>query len=777
MGNLFDVIQRSFDGGWRSINRRTHIRIVALFVGVGLLPGCHSDPNVRKQKYLASGERYSSQGKYREAAIQFENSLKADQNFPDAHFSLAQAYAHLGEYGLAYSELRRTVDLQPTNYKARIDLGNISLAAGKTDEAQTQANAVLAAQPNNPDVHALLSAIALRRGQKDQSLVEMRRALELAPNRAAYHEDLALLQKDDPSKISSVEENLKQAIALDPKAVDPRLSLASFYVKNNQWQEAEQVTKDAVAANPKSIAARAALAQIFLKEGNQAKAEDVLRKASQDLADDPQGVAILADYYAGSGQMNKAKAEFSRLSAKYPRNVALQEEYIRILLQMKDYVTAKATVGALMKANSNNPGVTALNGIVLLNDGDVNDAINALLNGAKNFPQDAFIQYWLGKAALDKSDTDMAEKSFRQAAALKPNALDALQNLAQIAAQRGDMNLMADVAAKAITAAPRFPDGYVWRAATEISQHSPEKAEADLKTAISVSPQSSLAYIQLAKLEFAQKRFSEGLASLDQALRNDQNSIEAMRLEIGYYLYNKQPDKALARLNAQIEKSPTNSGLYDVMAQLQMQHKDLDQAISTAQKAMQLNPADREAPMLFAQAEVQRGQAANALAIWKQWTDAHPRDAGAIAFLGMLEEASGNQQMAEADYKRSLEIQPQQPMVANNLAYLMLQNGGNVDVALTLAQTARQGMPNSPNSADTLAWAYYHKGTYEFARDLLEQAIKTDPDNASMQYHLGMVYSKLRDKGNATIHLKKAISLGHGSPTEKEAEAALQQLS
>ena len=503
----------------------------------------------------------------------------------------------------------------------------------------------------------------------------------------------------------------------------------------------------------------------------------MLRKASQDLPDDPQGLTLLASYYAASGQMGKAKAEFASLAAKHPKNVALQEEYIRVLLQVKDYATAKTTVTALMKTNASNPGVSALNGIVLLNDGDANDAVNALLDGAKNFPQDAFIQYWLGKAALAKGDVALAEKSFRQVVTLRPNSLDALGNLAQIAIQHGDTNLLADVAAKAIAAAPRFPGGYVWRAMSEISQHSPEKAEADLKTAISVAPQNPSAYIQLAKLQFAQKRFSEGLGSLEKALQYDPNSVEAIRLEMGYYLYNKQPEKALARLNAQIEKSPSNNGFYGLMAQLQMGMKQYDQAASSAQKAMQLNPEDREATMLFAQAEIRRGQAANAVATWKQWSDAHPKDAGAIAFLGMLEDSSGNPQMAQAYYQKSLQIQPQQPLVANNLAYLMLQNGGNVDVALTLAQTARAGMPNSPVSADTLAWAYYYKGTYEFARDLLEDAIKTDPNNATMQYHLGMVYSKLRDKDNATIHLKKALLLGHGSPTAKEAAAALQQLS
>ncbi len=758
------------------MNRQSYVQVVALLVAVALLSGCHSDPNVRKQKYLASGNRYSADGKYREAAIQYQNSLKADKNFPDAHYALAQAYVHLGEFGPAYGEFMRTVDLQPTNYKARIDLGSLSLAAGKTDDAQAQANAVLKAQPNNPDVHALLSAIALRRGQKDHALIEIQRALELAPNRAAYHEDLALLQESDPSKSQSVEDNLKKAIGLDPKSVNARLLLVSFYVKSNRFPEAEQVSQNAIAADPKSVAARQALAEVFLKEGNQAKAEDVLRKASQDLAEDPQGVTMMANYYAASGQMNKAKAEFSRLSAKYPKNIALQEEYIRVLLQVKDYVTAKTIVAALMKTSPNDPGVTALNGIVLLNDGDANDAVNALLDGAKNFPQDAFIQFWLGKAALAKGDTALAEKSFRQVVTLKPNALDALENLARIAAQHGDMNLLADVATKEIAVAPHYPSGYVWRAMTEMSQHSPEKAESDLKTAINVSPQSPAAYIQLAKLQLAQKRFPEGLASLEQALRYDPNSVEAMRLEISYYLYNKQPDKALARLNAQTEKSPTNSGLYDLMAQLQAQGKNLDQAASSAQKAMQLDPADRAAVMLFAQIEVQRGQAAEAVAVWQKWSNAHPNDAGAITLLGTVEEASGNRQMAEADYQKSLQIQPQEPIAANNLAYLMLQNGENVDVALTLAQTARLGMPNSPASADTLAWAYYYKGTYEFARELLDDAIKTDPNDATMQYHLGMVYSKLRDKNNAIIHLKKAISLGAGSPTAKEAQTALQQL-
>ena len=78
---------------------------------------------------------------------------------------------------------------------------------------------------------------------------------------------------------------------------------------------------------------------------------------------------MLADYYAGSGQMDKAKVEFASLVAKYPKNVQLQEGYIRILLETKDYGTAQTVVTELMKKKFRDPEVAALNGIVLLNSG------------------------------------------------------------------------------------------------------------------------------------------------------------------------------------------------------------------------------------------------------------------------------------------------------------------------------------------------------------------------------------------------------------------------
>jgi tetratricopeptide (TPR) repeat protein len=310
----------------------------------------------------------------------------------------------------------------------------------------------------------------------------------------------------------------------------------------------------------------------------------------------------------------------------------------------------------------------------------------------------------------------------------------------------------------------------------ELKRNAPDKAEADLNTAIDTAPQSPQAYLMLGDLRYSQKRLPEGAALLQQSLDRDPNSVPAMRGLIAYDFSRKQPAQALARLNAQIAKSPNNSGFYDLLAQLQIGNKNFDQAAMAAQKAMQLNPNDGEAVALYAQLQVQRGQAASAIGVWQRWAQAHPNNAGVLALLGTMEESSGNTRQAEDYYKQALQIQSSQPVAANNLAYLMLQNGENVDVALSLAETARRGMPNSPDSADTLAWAYYCKGTYGFARNLLEDAVKIDGNNPTMQYHLGMVYSKLGDRTNAALHLKKAISLAPNSPAARDARTALQKL-
>jgi tetratricopeptide (TPR) repeat protein len=750
--------------------------MLAASLVLGSTFGCHRDPNVQKQKYLESGKRYANEGKYKEAAIQFANALKVDHNFAEAHYQLSQAYLKSGAMMPAYAELMRTVDLDPTNLKARIDLGDLLLAGGQPDRAAQQANTVLAAQINNADAHALLSSIAASKGERTTALNEIQQALAIDSTKSSYHAALGMLQSGDPASAPSAEEQLHKAVELDSKNVSAHLLLSSLLEKKGDIPGALAQAQAAVTAETKSPAARGSLVGVYLRQGNKATAEDTVRKAADELSDNPEAAQMPRLFYSQTGQDSRAESTYADLVSKHPKSTPLRLTYARVLVANHNIPKARSVVSDLIKTDGNDPEVAVLNGMFLLNDGKSSEAVDVLQKASKSYPDNIPAKIWLARAALAKGDAQLAQQSFVDATRLNPRNMEAQAGLAQIAISKQDYSLLAQAADATIAFAPQYATPYVWRGMAEQSQKLTDKANADYQQALKLDPKNSDAYLQLGQIQMLQKHIPEATKLLEQSLANNPGSTRALALLVSLDLYSKQPAHAIARIQDQIAKSPNNSEFYDQLSQVQLATGDSSSAADSAAKAMQLNPRDNAAVMVYTHAQLAKGDPSKAVSTWQQWTQAHPTDAQAFAILGTLEEAQGDKDKAADNYKKSLQLQPEQPVATNNLAYLMIESGQNIDVALSLAQTARRLLPNSASTADTLGWAYYQKASYLSARDVLEEGLKTAPDNAALHYHLGMTYNKLADRTNATMHLRKAANLAPNSQIAKDAQKALTSL-
>ena len=141
-------------------------------------------------------------------------------------------------------------------------------------------------------------------------------------------------------------------------------------------------------------------------------------------------------------------------------------------------------------------------------------------------------------------------------------------------------------------------------------------------------------------------------------------------------------------------------------------------------------------------------------------------------------ESQSNWDQAKAMYQKALEIQPENPLASNNLAYVMLQQGGNVDVALGMAQTARRGMPDSSSAADTLGWAYFQKGVYQSAIAMFQESLRLGEkrgatDNPTVHYHLGLAYEKVNQPAQARQQLERVLKI---NPNYSDARKALSEL-
>ncbi len=314
--------------------------VVGLVITV-LFTGCSRDPNIRKQKYLESGDRYFDKGKYNEAKIQYLNALKLDPRFAQARFKLGETYLKLGNGFQAFQELSQVVDVTPDNYQAHIDLANLlvgnsrnpdgSINNDRLKQARTHLDLLREKQTQNPKVFQAWADYYAAESNVGAALQELQKAIAADPNRSESYLDLALLQLRS-NLLDQAEANFKKAAQLDPKATNAQLALGGFYQERNRLPEAEQQFKHAIELAPKDPAPREALVRLYMSEGKKAEAEALLKQAKSDLSDNSEAYRMLGDFYYATGDLDKATAEYSSLYNDHPKDMQVKKNYIQLLI-------------------------------------------------------------------------------------------------------------------------------------------------------------------------------------------------------------------------------------------------------------------------------------------------------------------------------------------------------------------------------------------------------------------------------------------------------------
>jgi tetratricopeptide (TPR) repeat protein len=770
------------------MSRSVSVRVLlASTILTTMFSGCSRDPNVRKQKYLDSGERYSAEGKYREASIQYLNAIQIDSRFAQAHYDLSQAYLKLGDTNHAFQELSRTVELAPDNYRAHTDLANLLDSVRNPDgsavpdvlkQAKTHLDILRAKQPNTPETHEAWANYDAAQNNMAGAIQEMQQAIAADPNRSESYLLLALFQlrADLPDQ---AETNFKKATEVDPKAMNAQLALGGFYQTRNRYSEAEQQFKHAIDVDPKNPVPRAAYVRLLMQEGKKADVESFLRQTKKDLSNNREGYRMLGDFYFASGDIDKATTEYASLYSDHPRDLQVKKNYIQLLILKNRLDEASKLDNEILKANPKDVDALVYKGQVQIRRNDSNGAIDSLQSALRYDADNAVAHYQLGNAFAQQHNEGRAESEWREAVHLRPNLTDAQRSLAALELRRGDVDAVLQTAQEIIKADPSSGDGFLWKGVADVARKKYSDAQQDAEQAMQRLPENPAPYVLMGDIQLNQKHYPDALKFYQQALDKNPSSADALKGVIFTYSAQKEYDKAIAAANAQIAKSPNNSSFYEQLGTVLYDgKKDLKGSEAALRKAIELDKNNSEALLKLGKLLAEEGNIDQALATFQQSIKDNPREVPFYVLSGELYEKKKDWEKAKAMYQQALGIVPDHPLASNNLAYVILEQGGNVDVAMGLAQTARRGMPDSPNAADTLGWAYYQKGIYQSAISQFQEALRLSekhgaPDDADLHYHLGLAYQKTKQTALARQQLEKALKL---SPDNAEARKALSDL-
>jgi tetratricopeptide (TPR) repeat protein len=137
---------------------------------------------------------------------------------------------------------------------------------------------------------------------------------------------------------------------------------------------------------------------------------------------------------------------------------------------------------------------------------------------------------------------------------------------------------------------------------------------------------------------------------------------------------------------------------------------------------------------------------------------------------GISHERLKNWDQAETDFRRALELNPDQPQVLNYLGYSLVERQEKLDEALGMIERAVAARPDSGYIVDSLGWVLFRLGRYDEAVEHMERAVELMPVDPVVNDHLGDVYWAVGRGREAEFQWKRALSFVDPEDTDGEAD-------
>ena len=757
------------------MRRLTSVSLLGILLTL-ILSSCDGfSPESKKATHLQRGQTYFEKQQYREALLEFQNVAQLDPKDADSHYRLALTYLKLGgamNLQGAFAEFSRTVALDKTNRDAHLKLGELFLLGNEPAKAREQADMVLVSAPNNAEGLILKGRGLINEKQYAEGIVEFRKAIEADPKNMSTYIELArthMFVKD----ATSAEAALKQALMIDPRSAEILLALGDFHVTTGKPDQAESMYKHALEIDPDNEGTYLRLASFYQRYGKWAEVEVVLQKSAALKPQDEKPHIHLGDFFTGLGQRDKALASYQRATGVNPGSIIARDKLISSYLDSGKVDEAEARTMAILKMNAKDVSGRFFDARLRLVKGTVDEAISLLQGVVKDEPQLAMAHHFLGVAFMQKGQTVQARGAFTEAVKFNPNMSESHTALAETYLAEGSTDLAIEQAQAAIQLNPRNVQAAIISGDAYLRKGDLIKSKQIFEAVAQALPEEAIGLHRLGLVARAEKNDAKALAYFEDALTRKPMAIEPLAQIAMINIAQGKGNDARERVHKQIAASPNDPKLYTLLGQLWMKGEDPGQAETAFKKALELDDSLLSAYMNLGLVYHIAGKTDQAAKKYEAVLAKDPKVLRAHMMLGIIHDGLKEHEQAQAHYEAILKLDPRFAPAANNLAWILVEHGGNLDVALSHAQMAREQQPNDSYIADTLGWVYYKKNAYLLATSFLKEAVEKLPHEPDIHFHYGMTQHKNGDHAGAKKSLQTALELSQSFSGSEEARKML----
>jgi tetratricopeptide (TPR) repeat protein len=542
-------------------------------------------------------------------------------------------------------------------------------------------------------------------------------------------------------------------------------------------KEAEAELLKAHEVDQKNMLAIRGLAAFYTALNRPADSEKYLKlMVKVDTSAARQSSMMLSEFYIGQRRYDEAIAILKPLVDRPGTAGNAQTRVAFAEFSQNKKSDAYRDVDAVLKREPRNAMALITKSRFLVSDLKLNDALSYAKQATVADPGSASAHYLAGSINAALGHREDAIASFNEVIRLNPRAAAAQMQLSRLILMKGDPNAAMDLAKSAVRNAPTSAEARLGLIRTMIAKRDYAHADEALKPVEKVYPNLLGVLLLRGTTDLFLNRLPSARAAFDRAAAMDPTSADIVRGQIALDVAMKRPDDGRKRAEAFVEKYPKNVNGLMALAQVYAAQRDAAKSEETLKRVIQLSPTELTAYAMLGRVYIAQNRLEDARKQFEDIFAKEPKALGAATMIGMIYEMQGRKSEAKRQYEKVVQLDANAGVASNNLAWMYAEDGGNLDLALQLAQTAKSKMPDRPEVSDTLGWVYYKKDLATLAVPALREAVEKDPQNPQYQYHLGLAYAKTGDRRKAKEALQRALTIKNDFSGAEEAKKVLDTL-
>lgn len=395
------------------------------------------------------------------------------------------------------------------------------------------------------------------------------------------------------------------------------------------------------------------------------------------------------------------------------------------------------------------------------------------------------IKLWLGGPtgkvaealdALEKGRLAEADKLFQQAIAANPDVILATLGRAQIAITQQRLSAADKLVADVLRRQPDLPEAHNMRGVVLLLQNKTAESRAEFMKAIALNPRFVTPHLYLAAMARAASDYPQALREYQELTRL------APRLPAGYIgkaeaqMTTGKSAEAFVTLNDWKVADPKSTLPFQIIAAIHMANGVPRLALDELRGAVRLDARDPATLTAVGGAHLALGEVPAAAAQFNLALSIDPFYAMARLGLADITLRAGDMEGAKAAYRAVLKLDAENAVAQNNLAWILADQGRDLEEALKLAEAAVKQEPEYVDGQDTLGWVHYRRADYARAIAAFSKAKSLSPTRGDIAAHLGMAYAKAGRKQEALTELRRALQWKGELSNRREVETLVATL-